>query len=391
MDFELSEQQNLIRKEVRKLADAYGPEYWREKDKKREYPKEFVEELAKAGWFGAVIPEEYGGAGLGVTEGSIVLEELTVSGAGLDGSNACHAVYFVSHPLVKHGTEDQKKTYLPKIATGELRFQALAITEQESGFDTTKIRTVAEKKGNHYVINGKKVFISRVAQSDLMLLVARTTPLEKAPKKTKGLSLFIVDLRDAGSSIKRRRIDMITRHAVDTNELFITDLEVPAENLLGQEGEGLYHLMDGLNPERIYIASECIGLGRLALERAVKYAKERIVFDRPIGQNQGIQFPLAEAYADIELADLMRYKAATLYDRGLPCAAEANIAKLSASLAAFKATNQAVQTFGGYGLAEDYDVERFFRDARLMLIAPISTEMILNYIGEHVLGLPRSY
>ena len=391
MDFELSDQQKIIRDTVRDVAEKYGADYWRQKDKKREYPTEFVQELAKGGWFGTVIPEEYGGAGLGLTEASIVLEELTLSGAGLGGSNSCHAVYFISHSLLKHGNEEQKKKYLPKMATGEIRFQALAITEQNSGFDTTKIKTSAEKKGDHYIINGTKVFISRVAESDLMLLVARTTPLEKASRRTKGLSLFVVDLNEAGDSIKRRRIDMGVRHAIDTNELYISDLKVPVENLIGQEGEGLYHLMDTLNPERVYIASECIGLGKLALKKAVQYSKERVVFDRPIGKNQAIQFPLAEGYAEIEVADLMRYKAAAMYDKGIPCAAEANIAKLTASKAAFSVANQAVQTFGGYGLSEDFDIERLFRDSRLMLIAPISTEMILNYIGEHVLGMPRSY
>lgn len=391
MDFELTEEQKVIKSEVRKLAKRFPLEYWREKDWKHEYPTEFVKEVGKAGWFGTTIPSEYGGAGLGLMEGSIVLEELTAGGAGFDGSNACHAVYFMSHSLAKYGTEEQKNKYLPKIATGELRFQTLGITEPNTGFDTTKITTRAEKRGDTYVINGQKAFISRMAETDLMLLVARTTPIDKAPKKTKGISLFLVDVREAGGSIEARRVHMMTRHSVDTNMLFISDLKVPKENLLGEEGNGFYHLLDILNPERIYLAAECIGLGRLAIQRAVEYAKQRVVFDRPIGQNQGISFPLAEAYSEIEVADLMRYKAAAMYDKGLQCGPEANMAKLRASEAASKACDRAVQTLGGYGLANDFDVERYYRDIRLMRIAPISTEMVLNYLSEHVLGLPRSY
>ena len=391
MDFELTEEQKLIKTEVRKLTNRFPLEYWRERDWKHEFPTEFVKEVARAGWFGTAIPTEYGGAGLGVLEGSIVLEELTAGGAGFDGSNACHAVYFNSHSLVKHGTEEQKKKYLPSVATGELRFQTLAITEPNAGFDTTKITTRAEKKGDHYVINGQKAFISRLSATDLMLLAARTTPIGKTPKKTKGISLFLVDVRDAGSSIDARRVHMMTRHSVDTNMLFISDLKVPKENLLGEEDNGFYHLLDTLNPERIYLSAECIGLGRLAIQRAVEYANQRVIFDRPIGQNQGIAFPLAEAYSEIEVADLMRYKAATMYDKGLPCGPEANMAKLRASEAASKACDRAVQTLGGYGLANDFDVERYYRDIRLMRIAPVSTEMVLNYLSEHVLGLPRSY
>jgi acyl-CoA dehydrogenase len=391
VDFELTDEQKFIKKEVGKLAKSFPLEYWREKDWKHEYPTEFVKEVAKNGWFGTAIPTEYGGAGLGVLEGSIVLEELTAGGGGFDASNACHAVYFMSHSIAKHGTEGQKKKYLPKIATGELRFQSLAITEPNAGFDTTKISTRAEKEGDHYVINGQKAFISRLSATDLMLLAARTTPLDKAAKKTKGISLFLVDVREGGDSIDARRVHMMTRHSVDTNMLFISDLKVPKENLLGEEDNGFYHLLDTLNPERIYLAAECIGLGRLALQRAVEYAKQRVVFDRPIGQNQGIAFPLAESYSEIEAADLMRYKAATMYDKGLQCGAEANMAKLRASEAASKACDRAVQTLGGYGLANDFDVERYYRDIRLMRIAPVSTEMVLNYLSEHVLGLPRSY
>ena len=391
MDFELTEGQRVIKAEVRKLANRFPLQYWREKDWKHEYPFEFVKEVASAGWFGTAIPTEYGGAGLGLLEGSIVLEELTAGGAGFDGSNACHAVYFNSHSLVKHGTDVQKEKYLPKIASGELRFQSLAVTEPNAGFDTSKITTRAVKKGDLYVINGQKAFISRLSETDLMLLAARTTPIDSVQKRTKGISLFLVDMRESGKAIEARRLHMMTRHSVDTNMLFISDLKVPVENLLGEEDNGFYHLLDTLNPERIYLSAECIGLGRLAIRRAVEYAKQRIVFDRPIGKNQGIAFPLAEAYSEIEVADLMRYKAATMYDNGQQCGPEANMAKLRASEAASKACDRAVQTLGGYGLANDFDIERYYRDIRLMRIAPVSTEMVLNYLSEHVLGLPRSY
>ena len=391
MDFELTEEHKVIRREVRQLAEKYPVEYWRTKDQKREYPTEFAEELGKAGWFGVTFPEEYEGGGYGSLEASIVLEELSGTGGGFDSSQACHACYINSAPLVKYWTAESKKETLTNVATGKLRFQCLAITEQDAGFDTTKIKTQAVREGDYYVINGKKVFISRLAQTDLMLLVARTTPIEKAPKKTKGISLFLVDVRKAGNSIKWRRIHNFCRHAVDTNEVWITDLAVPAENLIGQEGEGFYYLLDVLNPERIYIAAECIGLGRIAIESAVKYANGRIVFDRPIGKNQAIAHPLAHAYSKLECADVMRYKAAVLFDKGQPCGKEANIAKLMAAEACYEATDRAVQTLGGYGVSEEYDVERYFREARLTLIAPISQEMILNYISEHVLGLPRSY
>lgn len=391
MDFQLTEEQKTIRHEIRSLAEKFPESYWREKDRKREYPTEFTQELAQAGWLGAVFPEQYGGGGFGTLEASIILEELTASGAGFDGSMACHAVYINSAPLIKYWTEDKKLEYLPKIASGELRFQTLAITEQDTGFDTTKISTSATREGDYYIINGKKVFISRLDNTDLMLMIVRTTPREKAEKRTKGMSLFLADLRKAGNSVKWRRIHTFCRHAVDTNEIWFNNLEVPAENLIGKEGEGFYHLLDVLNPERIYVAAECVGLGRLAIQKAVQYAKERIVFDRPIGKNQAIAHPLAHAFANLETADIMRYKAASLFDKGLPCGKEANIAKLVASEAAFDATNRAVQTLGGYGFAEEYDVERYFREARLTLLAPISTEMVLNYIAEHVLGLPRSY
>lgn len=391
MEFELTAEQKVIRREIRSLADKFSDSYWREKDQKREYPTEFAQELAKAGWFGAPFPEEYDGGGLGSVESSIILEELTAAGAGFDGSMSCHAVYINSTPLIKYWTEEKKKEYLPQIATGKLRLQTLAITEQDTGFDTTKLKTKAVREGDFYLISGKKVFISRLANTDLMLLIARTTPIEQTQKKTEGMSLFLIDVRKAGNALKWRRIHTLCRHAVDTNEVWINDLPVPAENLIGKEGEGFRYLIDVLNPERIYIAAECIGLGRIAIEKAVKYAKERIVFDRPIGQNQAIAHPLAQAYADLEVADLMRYKAASLFDRGLPAGKESNIAKLAASKAAYEATDRAVQTLGGYGMAEEYDVERYFREARLTLIAPVSTEMILNYLSEHVLGLPRSY
>ncbi|MFQ5761529.1 MAG: acyl-CoA dehydrogenase family protein [Candidatus Bathyarchaeia archaeon] len=391
MDFELTEEQKTVRHEIRRLAEKYPASYWREKDLKREYPTEFTEELAKAGWLGAVFPEQYGGGGLGTLEASIILEELTASGAGFDGSMACHAVYINSAPLIKHWTDDKKQEYLPKIASGELRLQTLAITEQDSGFDTTKITTSAARDGDYYIINGKKVFISRLDNTDLMLMIVRTTPREKTEKRTKGMSLFLADLRKAGNTVKWRRIHTFCRHAVDTNEIWFNNFAVPADHLIGKEGEGFYQLLDVLNPERIYVAAECVGLGRLALQKAAQYAKERIIFDRPIGKNQAIAHPLARAFSKLETADLMRYKAAWLFDRGLPCGKEANIAKLLASEAAFEAADRTVQTLGGYGFAEEYDVERYFRESRLTLLAPISTEMVLNYIAEHVLGLPRSY
>lgn len=376
-----------LRQAVRKICADFPDEYWRKLDRERAYPEEFVNALTKAGYLSVLIPEEYGGSGLGITEASIVLEEINRCGGN---SGACHAQMYTMGTLLRHGSEEQKRKYLPKIASGELRLQAFGVTEPNTGSDTTKLRTFAERKGDKYIVNGQKVFISRAEHSDLMLLLVRTTPLDQVKKKTEGLSVLLVDLREAvGNGITIRPIRTMMNHA--TTELFIENLEVPVENLIGEEGKGFRYILDGMNAERILIAAECIGDGRWFIERAVKYANERIVFNRPIGQNQGIQFPIARAYINVEAADRMRYHAAELFDRGEPCGAEANMAKLLASEAAWEAANVALQTHGGFGFAEEYDIERKFRETRLYQVAPISTNLILAYIGEHVLGLPRSY
>jgi alkylation response protein AidB-like acyl-CoA dehydrogenase len=384
------DEHQLIRKAIRDLLARFPSEYWRNKDERREYPTEFVNELMKAGWMGVNIPVGYGGAGYGITEASIVLEELAASGGGLSAAGAAHASFFNVIILTKYGN-DECKQYLPKIAKGELRFQALAITEPAAGFDTPKISTFAKKNGGEYVINGRKVFISRVKHSDLMLLVARTTPYDEVKKRTDGITLFLVDLRKAADSITVREIPNNVRRMVDTNELIIEGLVVPESHVIGEVGKGFYHLLEVINAERIEIAAECIGLGRYVLSKAVEYAKTRIVFDRPIGKNQAIAHPLAEAYMRLEAADLMRYKAAHLYDSGLPCGAEANMAKYLAAEACYYACDRAVQTFGGYGLSVETDIERFWRESRLYILAPISQEMILNYLAHNILGLPKSY
>jgi acyl-CoA dehydrogenase len=376
-----------IRSAVRELCGLYPGEYWRKVDEAREYPEEFVKALTKAGWLAALIPEEYGGSGLGVTEASIILEEVNRSGGN---SGACHAQMYTMGTVLRHGSEEQKRTYLPKIAGGELRLQAFGVTEPNTGTDTTKLKTTAVRKGDHYVVNGQKVWISRVQHSDLMILLARTTPIDKVRKKSEGLSVFIVDLRDAvGNGLTVQPIRNMMNH--ETNELFFDDLKVPAENLIGEEGKGFRYILDGMNAERILIAAEVIGDGYWFVERASAYAKERIIFDRPIGKNQGIQFPLARAYVNVEAANLMRFRAAALFDAGQPCGAEANMAKLLAADASWEAANVAIQTHGGFGFAAEYDIERKFRETRLYQVAPISTNMILSYVAEHVLGLPRSY
>ncbi len=384
------DEHQMIRKAVRELLARFPPEYWRVKDERREYPTEFVNELMRAGWMGVNIPAEYGGAGYGITEASIVLEELSASNGGLSAAGAAHASFFNVTILTKYGNSECKQ-YLPKIARGELRFQALAITEQAAGFDTPRISTFAEKRGREYVINGRKVFISRVKHSDLMLLVARTTPYEEVKKRTDGITLFLVDLREAADSIAVREIPNNVRRMVDTNELIIEDLIVPESHVIGEVGKGFYHLLEVVNAERIEIAAECIGLGRYVLNKAVEYAKARMVFDRPIGKNQAIAHPLAEAYMRLEAADLMRYRAAQLYDSGLPCGAESNMAKYLAAEACYYACDRAVQTFGGYGLSVETDIERFWRESRLYILAPISQEMVLNYLSHNILGLPKSY
>jgi acyl-CoA dehydrogenase len=376
-----------LRDAVRDLCRKFDGEYWRKVDEQRAYPDAFVKALTDAGWLAALIPEEYGGSGLSVTEASIILEEISRSGAF---AGAVHGQMYVMGCLLRHASDEQKQRYLPKIASGELRMQSMAVTEPGAGTDTTKLKTVAVKKGDRYVVNGQKVFISRVRHSDLLLLLARTTPINKVKRKSEGLSVFIVDLAKAvGKGLTVKPIRNMANQ--ETNELFFEELEVPAENLIGEEGRGLRYILDGLNAERILISAECIGDGYWFIDKATSYAKERVVFDRPIGQNQGIQFPISRAYANVQAADLMRYKAAGLFDGGKPCGAEANMALFLGANASWEAGNVCLQTHGGYGFAAEYDVERKFRETRLYQIAPISTNLILSYIGEHVLGMPRSF
>jgi acyl-CoA dehydrogenase len=375
------------RRAVRELCAQFDSEYWQSVDEHGEYPERFVQALTDAGWLAALIPEEFGGGGLSITEASVILEEINRSGAN---SGACHAQMYIMGTLLRHGAADQKRRYLPEIAAGRLRLQSFAVTEPTTGTDTTKTRTTAVRRGDRYVVNGQKVWTSRMQHSDLMLLLARTTPLPDVQKKTEGLSIFLVDLRgatDKGMTV--RPIRNMVNH--ETNEVFFEDFEVPAENLIGEEGKGFRYILDGMNAERILIAAECIGDGYWFIDRARGYANERVVFDRPIGQNQGIQFPIARAYANVRAADLMRYEAAQLFDEGRPAGAEANLAKLLAADASWEAANVCLQTFGGFGFAADYDVERKFRETRLYQVAPISTNLILSYIGEHVLGMPRSF
>jgi acyl-CoA dehydrogenase len=375
------------RSAVRQLCGRFGPDYWREMDGRAAYPEAFVQALADAGWLAALIPEEYGGGGLGVTEASVILEEVNRSGGN---SGACHAQMYIMGALLRHGSAEQKRAYLPDIAAGKLRLQSFAVTEPTSGTDTTKIRTFATRRGDHYVVNGQKVWISRIQHSDLMLLLARTTPPQEVKRKTEGLSLFLVDLRGAtGRGMTVRPIRNMVNH--ETNEVFFEDFEVPASQLVGQEGQGFRYVLDGMNAERILIAAECIGDGFWFIDRARQYGSERVVFDRPIAKNQGIQFPIARAYANVRAADLMRYEAARLFDAGGAAGAEANLAKLLAADASWEAANVCLQTLGGFGFAAEYDVERKFRETRLYQVAPISTNLILSYIGEHVLGMPRSF
>lgn len=376
-----------LRNGVRAICKKYPDAYWRELDERRAYPEEFVSELSRAGFLGALIPEQYGGSGLSVTEASIIMEEINRSGGN---AGACHAQMYTMGTMLRHGSEEQKRSYLPKIADGTLRLQAFGVTEPNTGSDTTQLATMAVRKGDKYVVNGQKVFISRTEYTDLMILLVRTTPLAEVKKRTEGLSVLLVDMREAvGNGITIRPIRTMMNHA--TTELFIENLEVPVENLIGEEGKGFSYILDGMNAERILIASECLGDGYWFVERAAEYAKQRVVFKRPIGQNQGIQFPLAQSYIHLEAANLMRFRAAELFDAGLPCGKEANMAKLLAADASWEAANAAVQTHGGFGFAEEYDVERKFRETRLYQVAPISTNLILSYVAEHVLGLPRSY
>ncbi len=385
---ELSEEQTALRAAVRELCESFSQEYWRGLDAERAYPETFVATLTQAGYLAALIPPEYGGAGLGLSEASIILEEIDRSGGN---AAACHAQMYIMGTLLRHGNEDQKRRYLPGIAKGELRLQAFGVTEPTAGSDTTKIATMAVRDGDHYVVNGQKCWTSRMQHSDLMLLLARTSPPSTERKqKTFGLSTFLVDLRAAKpGSVDVRPIRTMMNH--ETNEVFIRDLEVPAENLIGEEGQGFRYILDGMNAERVLIAAECIGDGRFFVERAVKYAKERVVFGRPIGQNQGVQFPIARAHAALDAADLVRRQAAALFDAGKPCGAEANMAKLLASEASWQAANVAMDTHGGFGFAEEYDIERKFRETRLYITAPIANNLVLSYIGEHILKLPRSF
>ena len=376
-----------LRRVVRETCAPFPDAYWRELDGKREYPTAFIEAMTEAGFLGAFIPEEYGGMGLGLAETSVILEEINRSGGN---AQPAHAQVYVMGALLRHGSEEQKREYLPKIARGELRLQAFGVTEPEAGTDTTSLLTTAVRDGDGYVINGRKIYISRVEHSDLMVLLARTTPREEVERKSEGLSVFLVDLREAvgnGLTVEPRRV-MINNQ---TNELVFEDLHVPAGALIGDEGKGFRYVIDGMNAERVLIAAECVGNGRWFVDRATTRAEERVVFGRPIGQNQGIQFPLARAHINVEAADLMRYRAADLFEGGEPCGAEANMALFLAADASWEAANAAMQTFGGYGFDAEYDVERKFRETRLFQVAPISTNLILSYMAEHVLGLPRSF
>ena len=376
-----------LRFHVRRLCATFPNSYWQTVDAERAYPEEFVQAMTKAGYLAALIPEAYGGGGSSLTEASVILEEINRSGGN---AGACHAQMYIMGTLLRYGSTAQKEQYLPPIAAGQLRLQAFGVTEPDAGSDTTRIRTAAVHQGDHYVVNGQKIWTSRVAHSDLMLLLARTTPLEEVGKRTEGLSIFLIDLREAvGNGVTIQPIPTMINH--HTAQVFFDNLVVPAENRIGEEGKGFRYLLDGLNAERILIAAESIGDGYWFVERATAYAKERVVFDRPIGQNQGIQFPIARSYVNLRAADLMRFEAAALFDASKPCGAEANMAKLLAADAAWEAANATMQTFGGFAFATEYDIERKFRETRLYQVAPISTNLVLSYVAQHLLGLPRSY
>ena len=382
-----AEQFTEIRDDIRDLCKQFPDEYFRKIDEARVYPEAFVNALTEAGWMAALIPQEYGGSGLSLTEASVIMEEINRCGGN---SGACHGQMYNMGTLLRHGSKEQKDLYLPKIASGELRLQSMGVTEPTTGTDTTKIKTTAVKNGDRYVINGQKVWISRIQHSDLMILLARTTPLDQVTKKSEGMSIFIVNLHDAiGHGLTVKPILNMVNH--ETNELFFDNLEIPAENLIGEEGKGFKYILDGLNAERALIAAECIGDGYWFIDRVSQYVKDRIVFGRPIGQNQGVQFPIARAHINVEAASLMRYEACRLFDAKLPCGTEANMAKLLAADASWEAANACLQFHGGFGFACEYDVERKFRETRLYQVAPISTNLILSYVAEHVLGLPRSF
>lgn len=387
MDFELTEAQQEIVRGVRALCQRFPDDYWRDKDARHEFPHEFYKAVAEAGFLGIAIPEEYGGSGLGITEAALVMREVAYAGA-MNAASSIHLGIFGLTPLVVHGSEELKRRHLPRVISGELHV-SFAVTEPDAGNDITHIKTFARREGDYYVVNGRKVFTTKAQESHKMLLLTRTTPVDKVVKKTDGMTLFFADIDR--QAVEVRELHKLGRHAVDTNMLFIDNLKVSASDVVGQEGRGFRTLIDGLNPERILVASEAVGIGRAAVDKAVRYARERVVFGRPIGQNQAIAHPLADAYAKLEVAEMMIMKAAWLFDHRKPCGAEANIAKLRAAEAGFEACDRAVQTLGGFGYMREYDVERYFRECRMLKIAPVSQEMVLNYLSEHVLGLPRSY
>ena len=385
VDFALPEEYDDVRRSVRDLCARFPGRYWQDLEPDR-YPTEFVETLSREGWLGALVPEEYGGAGMSITAASIVLEEICASGAN---ASACHAQMYLMGSLLRHGSPGQKEKYLPDIAAGRLRLQAFGVTEPTAGSETWRIQTAATKTASGYVVNGHKIFTSRAEYSDLMILLARTTPIDQVQRKRDGLSLFLVDLRQAGERVTIKPIKTMMNH--NTTEVFIDGLEIPADALIGEEGRGFDYVVDGMNAERILIAAECLGDGRFFVDRASRYASERVVFGRPIGANQGVQFPLARAFAALQAADLVRYKAAWLFDQGQPCGTEANTAKFLASEASWQAANACIDIHGGYGFAAEYDIERKFRETRLYQVAPISSNLILGYLAHNVLGLPRSY
>lgn len=388
MDFELSEDQEIIRDAVRDLASKFDDQYWMEHDRDKVFPTAFYEALATGGWLGITTPEEFGGHGFGITEASILIEEVAKSGGGMNAASAIHLSIFGMHPVIKHGSEELKKRTLPRIVDGSLHV-CFGVTEPGAGLDTTRITTFARREGDHYRVNGRKVWISKAMESEKVLLLARTQKVDEVAKKTDGMTLFLTDLdRD---EIDIRPIPKMGRNAVTSNELFIDDLMVPVEDRVGEEGKGFTYILDGLNPERMLVAAEALGLGRVALDRAVTYGNQREVFGRPIGMNQGLQFPLADSLARLDAAELMLRKATWLYDHGKPCGREANTAKYLCADAGFQAADRALQTHGGMGYSEEYNVARYFREARLLKIAPLPQEMVLNYLGSHVLGLPRSY
>jgi alkylation response protein AidB-like acyl-CoA dehydrogenase len=385
IDLKLTDEQRALKAGVIEICKRYPGEYWRDLDSRREYPEKFVNELTQNGYLGCLIPPEYGGAGLGLREGGLILETIHANGGS---ASAVHAQMYIMGTVLRHGSDAQKNTYLPKIATGDLRLQAFGVTEPDAGSDTTKLKTTAVRKGDRYIVNGRKMFISRALQSDLMLLLARTTSSEQVKKRTDGLSVFLIDIRGL-KGLEIRPLRMMMNHS--TNALFFDDVEIPADSLVGEEGRGFHYILSGMNAERILVASESIGDGRWFTDKAVAYSQGRVIFGKPIGTNQGVQFPIAKAYTNVEAAALMRDKAAALFDAGEPCGAEANMAKYLAAEAAWEAGNACIDCHGGYGYAEEYDVERKFRECRLYKTAPVNNNLVLAYVGEHVLGMPRSY